>query len=1000
VDAKVKPITLMKSSMFTSRTVLPTLLLAVLLAPCDSFAIGQEKYVETNPGKGSFPIVQKKIVADLYVDTNDFAGVLRAAGDLQTDVARVTGLSPDISYGETIYVNKAIIIGTVGKSALIDRLILEKKIDASEIAGKWESFLIQVVPKPLPGVESALVICGSDKRGTIYGIYDLSEQMGVSPWYFWADVPPAHHDELFVKAGKFVQGPPAVKYRGIFLNDEAPDLSNWMLEKFGTVPTGTNPPVPPGVANYNRQFYTNLFELILRLKGNYLWPAMWNNAFNEDDTNNPVLADEYGIVMGNSHQEPMLRAQKEWDRRYQKSIGSWNYAKHPDVVSNFWREGIARNKNYESIITIGLRGANDTPMAEGGPEANKALLEQIVDVQRKIIADEVNPDVTKVPQLWCLYKEVMDFYNAGMRAPDDVTLLWAEDNWGNVRRLPTAEERQRSGGAGVYYHFDYHGGPRNYQWLNTSPIAKVWDQLSLAKQYGADRIWIVNVGHFKGYEFPLEYFMNLAWNSDRWTNDNLNEFTRLWAEREFGPEYAGDIADIISKYTKYNGRRKPEMLAPDTYSLVNYLEAENVVVDFKTIANRAQEIYNQLPAGRRDAFYELVLFPTKASALVNELYLAAGKNALYAKQGRASANDFAAEARALFQADTNLMAYFNHDFAGGKWDHFMDQTHLGYTGWNDPPHNSLRAIQLTEIDVPEAAAMGVAVEGSESAWPGATNEAVLPSFDIFNQERHYIDVFNKGKTPFEFNAVASEPWIVLSETTGTVEKDKRLWVEFDWNKAPKGAASGTVKLIGTTNEVDVRVNVFNPTEVTRGTFNGCFVEGGGFVSIEPGHYTMSSDAGSNRWVKIPDYGRTLSGMRTTQPVDAPSATPGKDSPCLEYQMYLFSTGAVQVVTITSPTLNFVPGRGLRFAVSFDDETPQVVTLVPADYKAQNGNRDWEKVVGDNARYARSTHTLAKPGYHTLKYWMVDPGVVLQKVVVDLGGVKPSYLGPPESFHRD
>ena len=987
----------MKSSIIRTGKIL--LLVAGLLAPRYSFAIGQEKYVETNPGKDSFPIVEKNIVANLYVDTNDFAGVVRAAGDLQADIARVTGLSPAITHAKKNPGKNVIIVGTIGKSELIDRLIREKKIDVSGIAGKWESFLIQTVPNPVPGVESALVICGSDKRGTIYGIYDLSEQMGVSPWYFWADVPPTHHDELFVRDGTFVQGPPSVKYRGIFLNDEAPDLSNWIQEKLGTVPTGTNPPVPPGVANYNRQFYTNLFELILRLKGNYLWPAMWNNAFNEDDPNNPVLADEYGIVMGTSHQEPMMRAQKEWDRRYSKQFGYWNYAKEPDVMTNFWREGIARNKNFESIITIGLRGAQDTPMAEGGPEANKALLEQIVDVQRKIIADEVNPDVTKVPQLWCLYKEVLDFYNAGMRAPDDVTLLWAEDNWGNVRRLPTAEERKRSGGAGVYYHFDYHGSPRNYQWLNTSPIAKVWDQLSLAKQYGADRIWIVNVGHFKGYEFPLEYFMNLAWNSDRWTNDNLDEFTRLWAGREFGPEYAGDIADIISKYTKYNGRRKPEMLAPDTYSLVNYSEAENVVADFKTIADRAEVIYHKLPAGRRDAFYELVLFPTKASALVNKLYLAAGKNALYASQGRASANDFAAETRALFQADTNLMAYFNHDFAGGKWDHFMDQTHLGYTSWNDPPHNSLRAIKLTELEVPDAAAMGVALEGSESTWPGATNEAVLPSFDVFNQQRHYLDVFNKGKTNFEFTAAASGPWIILSETNGAIGKDQRLWVSVDWSKVPEGIADGTVTLTGTTNKVIVKINAFNPTGVTPGSLHG-FVEGEGFVSIEPEHFTKKTDAGESRWIKIQDYGRTLSGMRAMQPVDAPSATPGNDSPCLEYRMYLFSTGAVEVATITSPTLNFVPGRGLRFVVSFDDETPQVVTLVPADYKAQNGNRDWEKVVGDNARSVSTTHTLAKPGYHTLKYWMIDPGVVLQKIVVDLGGVKPSYLGPPESFRRD
>ena len=988
----------MKSPIVTMGKVLALLLVSVLVAPRDSLALGQERYVEDVPSRGSFSVVQGNAAATIYVDASDLAGVVRAANDLKADVARVTSHSPAISHEGKNFGKNVIIVGTIGKSQIIDRLIREKKIDVSQIAGKWESFFIQVVPEPLPGVASGLVIVGSDKRGTIYGIYDLSEQMGVSPWYWWADVAPEHQDALFVKPGKYVQGPPAVKYRGIFLNDEAPDLSNWIISKFGTVPPGTNPPIPPGAANYNHQFYTRLFELILRLKGNYLWPAMWNNAFNEDDPENPRLADEYGVVMGNSHQEPMLRAQKEWDRRYLKTIGTWNYAKNPDVLENFWREGIRRNRDYESIVTIGLRGADDTPMAPGGPEANMALLGKIVEVQRKIIAGEMNPDVAKVPQLWCLYKEVQDFFNAGMRVPDDVTLLWAEDNWGNVRRLPTAEERHRSGGAGIYYHFDYHGGPRSYQWLNTSPIAKIWDQMSLAKQYGADRIWIVNVGHFKGYEFPLEYFMDLAWDPDRWTNDNLDEFTRRWAEREFGPAYAGDIADIVAKYTKYNGRRKPELLAPDTYSLVNYQEAENVVADFKTITAIAEDIYGKLPETKRDAFYELVLFPAKASALVNELYLAAGKNALYARQGRASANDMAAETRALFQTDTNLMNYFNQTFANGKWNHFMDQSHLGYTTWRDPPQNNLNAIKLTEINVPDGAAMGVAVEGSDAAWPGAPENAVLPKFDAFNQQAHYLEVFKRGKTPFEYTATASDPWIELSETNGTVEKDRRPWVGVDWSRAPKGASTGTVTLTGAGQHVTVKVEAFNPTDVTRDSLAG-FVEGEGYVSMEAEHFTKKTEAGANRWIKIDDYGRTLSGMRAESPVDVAGLAPGKDSPCLEYRMYLFSTGKVEVAAILAPTLNFIPGRGLRYAVSFDDEVPQVVTLVPQNYNARNGNRDWEKSVEDNARYGQTTHTLAKSGYHTLKFWMVDPGVVLQKLVVNLGGVKPSYLGPPESYRN-
>jgi hypothetical protein len=956
---------------------------------CNCFALGQIQYVKTMPEKDSFPICEENVVAAIGVDTNDFAGVTRAAADLQADIARVTGLRPKMLSGTTNSGTNAILVGTIGKSRIIDELIREKRIDVSDISNQWESFFLQVVPQPLPGIESALVICGSDRRGTIYGIYDLSEQIGVSPWYYWADVPPKHHGQLFIKAGKFVQGPPSVKYRGIFLNDEAPDLSNWVRKKYGEVPRHH------GCVNYGRGFYTNLFETILRLRGNYLWPAMWNNAFNEDDPENPRLADEYGIVMGTSHQEPMLRSQKEWDRGPGKKYGNWNYnfANQQPALQQFWREGIRRNKNYESIITLGLRAENDS-----GTPIGKDLTGQIVNVQRKILAEEINPDLTKVPQMWCLYKEVQNFYNNGLRVPDDVTLLWAEDNWGNVRRLPGAVERHRGGGTGVYYHFDYHGGPRNYQWINTSPIPKIWDQLSLAKEYGADRIWIVNVGHFKGYEFPLEFFMHLAWDTSRWTNENLDEYTRLWAQREFGLEHAVEIAGIISKYTKYNSRRKPELLDANTYSLVNYDEFQKVVADYESLAGQAENISEQLPAESRDAFYELVLFPTKACAELNAMYFAAAKNSLYAKQGRASANDFAEQTRQLFAAQANLMNYFNHSFAGGKWDHFMDQPYIGYASWNQPPRNSLNAVHLKEIEVPDAAAMGIAIEGSTSSWPGESNDAVLPEFDSFNQQRRVVDVFNKGKTPFEFRATTDASWIVLSDTTGTIEKEKRIRVSVDWSKAPGGTSNGEIIFSGASGEVTVKVETFNPSEPPRGSLQG-FVEGDGCVSIEAEHFTRKNDAGGNRWIKILNYGHTLSAMRADAPADA-QATPGKDSPCLEYKMYLFSAGKWEVETIVGPTLNFIHGRPLRYAVSFDDESPQIVTVVPADFNAQNGNCDWEESVKNNCRHVKSAHTLATAGYHTLKIWMVDPAVAVEKIVVNTGGVKPSCLGPPESFHHD
>jgi hypothetical protein len=846
-------------------------------------ALTTDNFVSELHTTGGFCLFEKNALAAIFVETNDWPGVVRAAADLQTDICRVSGLTPTLT-NELATGKNIVIIGTIGKNEIIDRLVHEKKIDVSEISNKWESFFIQTVRKPFPDVENALVICGSDKRGTIYGIYSLSEQIGISPWYFFEDVPPKHHDELFVRAGKFIQGPPAVKYRGIFLNDEAPDLTGWVKEKFG---------------GYNHAFYTNVFELLLRLKANYLWPAMWDNCFNEDDSLNMQSADEYGIVMGTSHVEPMMRADKEWNRAG-FTQRDWNFQTHSNELSAFWRTGIERNKNCESLITMAMRGKIDSPMSNG---ANIDLLEEIVATQRKIIADIYRTNAASVPQLWALYKEVQEYYEKGMRVPDDVTLLWCDDNWGNLRRLPSAEDRQRAGGSGIYYHFDYVGGPRNYKWVNTSPLAKIWEQMNLVHEYGANQIWIVNVGHLQHVALPTEFFLSLAWNPERWPKEKISEFTELWAEREFGKEFAPQIADIVSQFTKFNARRKPELLSPDTFSVTNYNEADKVVAAWKSIADEVETISKKLPADERDAFFELVLYPVQACANLNELYVAVAKNHLYAARGDVKANNYADEAGKLFQKDAELSDFYNHTLAGGKWNHMMDQTHIGYTNWQQPPTNIM----------PEV-------------------------FEVKDPRRANLD----SEKP-----VMPEP-----------------------QPAPPKSATG-------------------------------FIESDGYASIEAEHFTKNVAEKSARWEKIQDLGNTLSAM-SIFPVTALSVTPPKNSPHLEYKMFLFSSGKVKVETILSPTLNFIAGRGLRFAVSFDDQPPQIMTAVPENYSvgAGDGNRDWEQTVSDNVRKVTTSFELKNPGEHTLKFWMVDPGVVLQKIVVDCGGVKPSYLGPPESFYRN
>jgi hypothetical protein len=588
-----------------------------------------------------------------------------------------------------------------------------------------------------------------------------------------------------------------------------------------------------------------------------------------------------------------------------------------------------------------------------------------------------------VPQLWALYKEVQDYYEKGMRVPDDVLLLWCDDNWGNIRRLPTAEERGRPGGAGIYYHFDYVGGPRSYKWLNVTPLPKVWEQMHLAWQYGADRLWIVNVGDLKPMEVPIEFFLTYAWNPAAWPASRLPEFLKLWAAREFGAKHAGEIAGLVERYAQFNGRRRPEQLEPGTYSAFNYRESERIVDEYRALAGQAARLAQQLPAAQRDAFYQLVQYPVQASAVVNELYATVQQNRIHALQGRADTNALAARARDLFARDASLAREYEAS-AGGKWTHMMAQPHIGYTSWKDPPANMMPEVR--EIAVPEHGAMGVAAEGSAAAFP-AVSELRLPVLDRFDSVAHFIDVFNRGREPFDFAASADVPWLELSQTKGRVGDRQRLLVKVRWDRV-NSREPGHVIINGPEGAA-ARVEVpLNGAGLRASALHG-FVESGGVVAIEAEHYDRAVAPKGRTWLRVPGLGRTLSGM-TTEPVTAPAAALG-DAMRLEYKVNLFSAGPVKVHATLAPTLKFRPGPGFRYAVSFDDEPPQVV-----DMHADTSQQHWEQTVSDGAAQFVTTHALTRPGKHTLKFWALDPGVVLQRLVIDAGGLKPSYLGPPES----
>ncbi len=844
----------------------------------------QNFVTEKNSGE-DFPIVTSSGVTSIYVDEHDDWLVLKAAALLQNDIKLTTGKKPEVISILPSYSKNLIIIGTINGSKTIAELINQKKLNVDSVQDKWEAFKLQTISNPIKGIKNALVIVGSDKRGATYGTFTLSEQLGVSPWYWWSDVPVKKKTEVYFKNGVYNYGSPSVKYRGIFINDEAPAFTGWAKEKFGGV---------------NHVVYEHIFELLLRMKANYLWPAMWGNAFNDDDTLNPILANKWGIVMGTSHHEPMLRAQQEW-KRYGK--GQWNYDSNKVVLDSFWKKGIENMDHHESIVTIGMRGDGDMPMTQG---TAINLLERIVADQRKIIENVTGKPASETPQDWALYKEVQDYYDKGMRVPDDVTLLLCDDNWGNIRRLPKLTDKPRSGGYGIYYHFDYVGDPRNYKWMNTNNIARVWEQMHLAYEYDVRQIWIVNVGDLKPMEFSISFFLDYAWNVNKWNEDNLNDYYTQWSSKQFGSTYAKDIGNILKKYAQYASRKKPELLDANTFSIENYDEADRVTNNWNNLFKEASKINTELPAEYKDAYFELVLHPVEAYANLQNLYRAVAWNNYYVKQNSPLANKYADEAKQFYVNDSIISAIYNH-INNGKWNHMMDQTHIGYTYWQQPDQQKMPEVNYIQTETKT----------------------------LDDSSKHYI-----------------VEDISLSDTMPGTDISSE----------------------------NIMKNIFH--------------ELNGYVSIEASHYTNKKDAQNIHWKVIPNIGRDGNGI-TTFPVTASTLAINTNTPRLEYDFFTYDSGTFKLNAYFSPTLNFHgDSTGLQYAISIDDEQPQIISLNKNDHDV----KAWSDWVANDIIIKTTNHSIKKNGKHTIKYWMISPAVVLQKIVLDFGRLKQSYLGPQETIY--
>ena len=607
--------------------------------------------------------------ATLSYEATEPKAVQIAVASLQQDFSRVMGFSPMKADKATI------MIGTVGFNKQIDRWVKSGKL--ANLKGKREKFIITTI-------DGQVVIAGSDRRGTVFGIYELSRQMGVSPWYWWMDVPVAKHDYVGVLPGTYTDGEPAVEFRGLFLNDEAPCLTTWVKNTFGT--------------NYgDHNFYAKVFELILRLKGNFLWPAMWGWAFYADDPENSKTADDMGVMMGTSHHEPMARNHQEY-ARHRQEWGAWSYQTNQTKLDQFFREGIERMKGTEDVVTIGMRGDGDEAMSD---KADTKLMERIINNQRKIIKDVTGKPAEKTTQVWALYKEVQDYYDAGLRVPDDVMILISDDNWGDIRRVPTAAERTRKGGWGIYYHVDYVGAPRNSKWLNVTQTQQMFEQLSLAYDHGIQRMWILNVGDLKPMEYPITLFMDMAWNPKEYTQQNVTDHTRAFFRTVCGDSIATEAADIYNTNCQYMARVTPEMLDARTYN-VKTGEWKRVRDDYLALETRALRLFDEVPAEARDAYRQVLLFPVQAMANLYDMYYSQAMNQYTAKAGLPDANQWAEKVEKCFKRDAQLCQYYNKVMANGKWNGMMIQKHIGYTNWND----NFRQDMLPRTQRIEAASQG------------------------------------------------------------------------------------------------------------------------------------------------------------------------------------------------------------------------------------------------------------------------------------------------------
>lgn len=974
-----------------------SILLGGMLLLSSSAALAQVSLSQNSSGSNVFSLVGKKDKACVYYDAKDFEVVKTTAGLFANDVKEVSGQLLGVATTKEAPQKNCIIIGTLGHNEWIDQMIAKKKLDVEPLKNRWESYLVQLVRNPLPGVDKALVIVGSDRRGAAYGLLSVSRTIGVSPWYWWADAPIIKKDQLHLKVDKYISKEPTVKYRGIFINDEDWGLYRWSRDNF-----------EKELGNFGPRTYAKVCELLLRLQANYLCPAMHDAsmAFHRIPENR-VVADRFAILMGASHCEPLLfNTASEWKR---DKMGEWDYINNKKGVDSVLNVRVKECAPFENVYTLALRGLHDRAMnASNDMGDRKDMLQEALMAQRQMLIDAIGKPGEEIPQAFTPYKEVLDVYDEGLELPDDVTIIWPDDNYGYMKRLSSPKEQKRSGRSGVYYHSSYLGKPHDHLWMNTVSPTLMYEELRKAYDATADRIWLLNAGDIKSCEFAVDYFLTMAFDIDAFNFERAANYRTEWLCGMLGDQYRNEYQDVVNSFYKLAFARKPEFMGwgyqwttdkhgrernTDTdFSLTNYREVDNRLSEYRRIGGIVENILNNMSDEKQKAcFYQSLYYPVKGCELLNRMVLDGQRNRWYAIQQRASAKDLKKSAKACYDSLEVITKGYN-SLLDGKWNHVMTMKQGFAAAYFELP-------KLRDVELAPAASLGVMAEG-EAVLKGLQSFHSLPCFNTYLRQSYYVDVFNKGATPLKWKTSVTNDWILVSKKSGETATEERIEVSIDWAKVPAGERIlGTLDIMSDRGEKEsVYISVFNPTSPSLAEMDTLFVENNGYVAMDAASFHRKVENDDIKMIVIPNLGFENTAVQLGNPMAKAQRTAGRNTPRLEYDFYTFEQGSVDVYTYVLPTFPISKDRGYAGHEATNVETKYGVCIDEGPVMNPSTSsfeyaQIWYESVLKNCRINKTTLHIDKPGKHTVKIICGDAGTVLQKVVLDFGGMKRSYMGP-------